>query len=51
MNGTGCVLGLIVGLTVAALVVPKALGDTGIVSVPIPYGLYDAADHILEEVR
>jgi SulP family sulfate permease len=34
---------LIAGLTVTALVVPKALGYTGIASVPIQYGLYAAA--------
>src|SRR5512133_3071815 len=34
---------LIAGLTVAALVVPKALGYAGIAEVPIQYGLYAAA--------
>ena len=34
---------LIAGLTVAALVVPKALGYAGIALVPIQYGLYAAA--------
>jgi SulP family sulfate permease len=34
---------LIAGLTVTALVVPKALGYAGIASVPIQYGLYAAA--------
>jgi sulfate permease, SulP family len=34
---------LIAGTTVAALVVPKALGYAGIVGVPIEYGLYAAA--------
>jgi SulP family sulfate permease len=34
---------LIAGLTVTALVVPKALGYAGIASVPIEYGLYAAA--------
>ena len=34
---------LIAGLTVAALVVPKALGYAGIAGVPIHYGLYAAA--------
>jgi SulP family sulfate permease len=34
---------LIAGLTVAALVVPKALGYAGIASVPIQHGLYAAA--------
>jgi len=34
---------LIAGLTVAALVVPKALGYAGIAAVPIHYGLYAAA--------
>jgi SulP family sulfate permease len=34
---------LIAGLTVAALVVPKALGYAGIAGVPIQYGLYAAA--------
>ena len=34
---------LIAGLTVAALVVPKALGYAGIANVPIQYGLYAAA--------
>jgi len=33
---------LIAGLTVAALVIPKALGYAGIASVPIHYGLYAA---------
>ncbi len=34
---------LIAGLTVTALVVPKALGYAGIAKVPIQYGLYAAA--------
>ncbi|MGH8943576.1 MAG: SulP family inorganic anion transporter, partial [Acidimicrobiia bacterium] len=34
---------LIAGASVAALVVPKALGYAGIVGVPIEYGLYAAA--------
>ena len=34
---------LIAGLTVTALVVPKALGYAGIAGVPIQYGLYAAA--------
>ena len=34
---------LIAGVSVAALVVPKALGYAGIVGVPIEYGLYAAA--------
>ena len=34
---------LIAGLTVTALVVPKALGYAGIARVPIQYGLYAAA--------
>ena len=34
---------LVAGLTVAALVVPKALGYAGIAEVPIQYGLYAAA--------
>jgi SulP family sulfate permease len=34
---------LIAGVTVAALVVPKALGYAGIAGVPIQYGLYAAA--------
>ena len=34
---------LIAGLTVAALVVPKALGYAGIAGVPIQQGLYAAA--------
>ena len=34
---------VIAGLTVAALVVPKALGYAGIAGVPIQYGLYAAA--------
>ena len=34
---------LIAGLTVTALVVPKALGYAGIANVPIEYGLYAAA--------
>ena len=34
---------LIAGISVAALVVPKALGYAGIVGVPIEYGLYAAA--------
>ena len=34
---------LIAGLTVTALVVPKALGYAGIAKVPIEYGLYAAA--------
>jgi SulP family sulfate permease len=34
---------LIAGLTVTALVVPKALGYAGIAGVPIEYGLYAAA--------
>ena len=34
---------VIAGLTVAALVVPKALGYAGIAEVPIQYGLYAAA--------
>ena len=34
---------LIAGLTVAALVVPKALGYAGIAGVPIQHGLYAAA--------
>ena len=34
---------LIAGITVAALVVPKALGYAGIAEVPIQYGLYAAA--------
>ena len=36
-------LDLIAGLTVAALVVPKALGYAGIAGVPIEHGLYAAA--------
>jgi len=36
-------LDLIAGLTVTALVVPKALGYAGIAGVPIQYGLYAAA--------
>ena len=38
---------LIAGLTVTALVVPKALGYAGIARVPIEYGLYAAAGAIL----
>ena len=34
---------LIAGASVAALVVPKALGYAGIVGAPIEYGLYAAA--------
>jgi SulP family sulfate permease len=34
---------LIAGVSVAALVVPKALGYAGIVGVPVEYGLYAAA--------
>ena len=34
---------LLAGISVAALVVPKALGYAGIVGVPIEYGLYAAA--------
>ena len=34
---------LIAGVTVAALVIPKALGYAGIANVPIHYGLYAAA--------
>jgi high affinity sulfate transporter 1 len=34
---------LVAGATVAALVVPKALGYAGIVGVPVEYGLYAAA--------
>jgi SulP family sulfate permease len=34
---------VIAGVTVAALVVPKALGYAGIVGVPVEYGLYAAA--------
>lgn len=34
---------LVAGLTVAALVIPKALGYAGIAKVPIHYGLYAAA--------
>jgi MFS superfamily sulfate permease-like transporter len=34
---------LIAGVTVAALVIPKALGDAGIARVPIHFGLYAAA--------
>ena len=39
---------LIAGASVAALVVPKALGYAGIVGVPIEYGLYAAAGRCLD---
>jgi SulP family sulfate permease len=38
---------LIAGLTVTALVVPKALGYAGIAGVPIQYGLYAAAAGVI----
>ena len=38
---------LIAGLTVTALVVPKALGYAGIAGVPIVYGLYAAAAGVI----
>ena len=43
MGPAGMWIGMIAGLTVAALVVRKSLGYAGIAGVPIEYGLYAAA--------